>query len=113
MALPVVPLVAFLGVDWVVEHLVEVVAVSATCGVLAVAAVVALMRWADRRDARRAAMWQFRHVREVPSARPAEVPSAVRPELAASGLHLRFYGLPDAEQAAIIRQALPGTGPGQ
>lgn len=108
MAVPVVPLVAFLGIEWVAEHLAAVAAVSAACGVLAVAAVVALMRWADRRDARRAAMWQFQYVREVPSARPAEVPSAARPGLAAGGLHLHFHGLPAAEQATIIRQALPG-----
>ena len=43
-AVPVVPLAAFCGLAWVAEHLVEVVIVSGTCGVLAVAGVVALIR---------------------------------------------------------------------
>ena len=65
----VVVLAAVEGVEWIAAHLVEVIAVSATCGALAVAAMVALMKWADRRDARHTAEWQFRFIPEV--SRPA------------------------------------------
>jgi hypothetical protein len=44
-----------LAVEWVAAHAWEVLAVTTVCGALAVAAVVALMRWADRRKARHAA----------------------------------------------------------
>lgn len=52
---PVVVLAALEGFTWLAAHVVEVLAVSAACGVLAVAAVVTLMRMGDRRDARQAA----------------------------------------------------------
>ena len=45
---PVLAFAAFFGVAWVAEHLIEVAVVSAMCGVLAVAAEVALMHWGDR-----------------------------------------------------------------
>ena len=63
---------------WVAEHLVEVAAVSAACGALAVAAVVALMRWADRRDARRAALGPLMVTRAAATAlsRPEQVTRA-------------------------------------
>ena len=69
------PLAAVYGLAWVAEHLIEVIAVSAACGVLAVAAVVVLMRWADRSDARRAAQWQFWYVRKVPNVAVTNLPS--------------------------------------
>ena len=103
MALPVVPLVAFLGLEWVVEHLVEVAAVSATCGALSVAAVVVLMRWCERREVAFAARTTLWVAREVPAAAP-------RPERPAIGpmVNLNFYGVPEHERAAIIRNALTG-----
>jgi len=116
-AIPVWPLAAVYGLAWIAEHIVEVIAVSATCGVLTLAAVVALMRWADRRDARRAAGWQFRYVREVSNVAVISLPprganlTAVcdteRPALGFRDLHIHL-GVPSAEQAAVIRQALNG-----
>jgi hypothetical protein len=108
IAVPIVPLAEVYGLVWIAEHIVEVIAVSAGCGVLAVAAVVALMRWADRRDAARDAAWRQLHARQVPEiGNPVTVlPPPARRELGAPAVHLHFHGLPDAEQAVIIRQAL-------
>ena len=106
---PPLALAAVFGLAWVAEHLVEVIAVSAACGVLAVAAVVVLMRWAGRRDARRAAEWQFRYVREVPrSGTRVPISGTQRPALGFRDLHIHLDGAPSAEQAAVIRQALNG-----
>jgi hypothetical protein len=110
-AVPVVALAAVEGFAWVAAHIIEVAVTSAACGALALAAVAALMRWTDRRDARRAAARPLWSAREVPAVTPA---AAVR--VAASGApaienHYHIH-LPDVgEQAAarIIRQALPGT----
>jgi hypothetical protein len=55
VSVPPLALAATLGLAWVVEHLAEVAAVSAACGVLSVVTIVALLRWADRRDGRHAA----------------------------------------------------------
>lgn len=110
-AAPVVPLVAFLGIDWVVTHLVEVAVTSAVCGALAVATVIVLMRWGDRRDERRAAEWRLLRAREVPQIRHVVTDSVappVRPELESRALHLHFHGADADHAAAIIRQALPG-----
>ena len=114
-AVPVVPLAAVFGLAWITEHIVEVAIVSATCGVLAVAAVVALTRWADRRDDRRAAEWRLLHTREVPRALPGSATgvadietSAGWPTLGFRDLHIHLDGMPDAAQIAIIRQALNG-----
>src|ERR1700689_237836 len=70
-AAPVVAFAVFCGIDWIVTHLAEVIATSAVCGALSVAAVVALMRWAERRDARQAVRWRLLHVRDVPGIRSA------------------------------------------
>ena len=96
-----VPLVAFLGLEWVAQHLAAVAAVSAACGVLSVAAVVALMRWCERRETRAAARTTLWIAREVPAAAP-------RPErpVIAPVVNLNFYGVPEYERAAIIRNAL-------
>ena len=111
-AVPVVPLIAAFGLAWVAEHIVEVAIVSAACGALAVAAVIALMRWADRRDIRRAAAWRALSAREVPAVDRSHivtsVPSAERPALGFRDLHIHIDGVPPAEQAAVIRQALNG-----
>jgi hypothetical protein len=104
----VVPLVVFLGIEWVVEHLAEVIAVSATCGVLSVAAVVLLMRLGERRDAARRQLWAVRadalpH-RQIRHA----VSDSARPELGFRDLHIHVGGESAIDQAAIIRQALNG-----
>jgi hypothetical protein len=104
----VVVLAAFEGVEWIAAHVVEVIAVSATCGVLAVAAVIALFRWADRRDARYAVERPFVIAREIPGVSPTAVPSAERPALGFRDLHIHLDSVPSAEQAAVIRQALNG-----
>jgi hypothetical protein len=116
-AVPVVPLITFCGLAWVAEHLIDVAIVSAACGALSLAAVMALMKWADRRDARQAARWRLLHVREVaeigkpitvsaPEIRHAvtDLPAIeARPEV-----HIHLHGVPVADQAAVIRQALNG-----
>jgi hypothetical protein len=102
VALPVVPLLELYGAVWLAGHIVEVIVTCAVCGVLAVAAAVALSRWADRRDARRAAAWEPRYVRALPAApRPAIAPV----------YNLNFYGVPADERAAVIRNAIEGSEP--
>ena len=127
--MPVVPLAAFLGLAWVAEHLIEVIAVSAACGILSVASSIALFRWAERRDARQAARWRLLHVREVPliaagrSGLEAQTGNAItgsgtrvplsgaaaeQPALAPA-IVLNFYGADSGDMAArVIRTALPG-----
>lgn len=100
-SVPPVAFAALYGIAWVAEHLVEVAIVAGTCSAVAVAAVVALLRWADRRDARNAEVWAAR-------ARPP-LSSAGRPAITPAQLHLHFYDRNDAEQAAIIRKALEGN----
>jgi len=108
----ILALVAFEGAEWVATHLVEVIATGATCAILATATAIALFKWADRRDARRAALWQFQYAREAPSVRTENrdflSASAERPALGFRDLHVHLDGLPSAEQAAVIRQALNG-----
>ena len=120
---PVVPLAALLGIEWVAEHIIEVAVVCATCGALAVAAVVALMKWCGRREARRAAVRLFWTVRAGTAIAPAaiapaaagepaaadEAPPAARGAIAAApAIHFHFHVATADERAAIIRQALPG-----
>ncbi len=111
-AAPVVILAALEGFEWLAAHVVEVLVTSTTCGVLAVAAVVALMRSADRRDARRTALWAVRAEAVTPPRAAAAVTSTGHPALGFRDLHIHLDGLAPAEQAAIIRQALPGTARG-
>lgn len=110
IAVPVVPLIAVYGLVWVAEHIIEVAIVSAVCGAVAVAAMVALMRWADRMDGRRAARWklQARKVPEVVTVTATALPGPERAALGFRDLHIHFDGVPSAEQAAarIIRGAL-------
>jgi hypothetical protein len=112
-AAPVVPLAAVFGLAWIAEHLIEVAIVSAVCGALAVAAVVALMKWTDLRDARRAVTWRLLHARSetvqavTQSGTSVPLTSAERPALGFRDLHLHLDG-PAAEQAQVIRQALNG-----
>ena len=111
ITVPVVPLAAAFGLAWIAEHIVEVAIVCATSGALAVAAVVALMRWADRRDALRAAAWRQLHTRPVPevvSATTVLPPPTAATALGFRDLHIHLDGVPDATQVAIIRQALNG-----
>jgi hypothetical protein len=73
--------VAFCGAAWVAGHIIEVAIVSAVCGALAVAAVVGLMRWQDRRQAAIGPLMVTRAdviAAGVPGAEPARIrrPSA-------------------------------------
>jgi hypothetical protein len=102
MAVPVVPAFEFYGIVWVVEHLVEVVATSAVCGALAVAVVVFLMKRQERREVMRAATQSLWNVRA--EALPHPERRAVGPAV----VHFNFYGVPEREQAAVIRRAIDG-----
>jgi len=120
-AAPALAFGAAYGLAWVAEHIIEVAIVSGACGVLSVAAVVALMRWCARRDARRAAFWAARVVTPNPQAladsgtsavtqsgtcMPIPGTSAEQLALGFRELHIHLDGIPAAEQAAVIRQAL-------
>jgi hypothetical protein len=126
----VVPLVAVFGLTWVAEHLVEVAVTCGACGVLAVAAAVAIMRWQDRRQAARGPLMTYRaeptQIRRPPTDFvPRSIPpvqlapheahwtaqmdqAADHPAIAPAPIHLHFHGLPDDEQAAVIRRAING-----
>jgi hypothetical protein len=99
---PVIALIALEGAAWVAAHVIEVAVVSAACGALSVAAVVALMRWQDRRQAAFAARGTLFVTRmdaaPLPRARHrAELPPVVNIYVADTGT------------AARVRQALPVT----
>jgi hypothetical protein len=103
-----------IAVGWVASHAVAVLAVTAACGALAVAAVVALMRWGDRRERRHAAEHPFLVTRPVPAALTATVIPQVSRATAAPALeqHVHYHvhvGEGDREGARIIASALPGT----
>lgn len=108
---PVLAFGAVYGFVWVTEHIVEVVITSAVCSVLAVAAVLLLMRWANRRDERRGAAWRALKAAEAPEVVTVTATPVGHAERAALGfrdLHIHIDGVPSAEQAAVIRQALNG-----
>lgn len=113
MSVPVLPLVAFCGLAWVAEHLIEVAIVSGVCGVLTIAAVVAVMRWQDRRQARHAAqssLWTARKVPGVPAPAVQQAGPVTPPAIVNHyGPELHIYGQDGEEAAArIIRQAIIG-----
>jgi hypothetical protein len=106
---------ALLVVEWVASHAVEVLAVTAACGALAVAAVVALMRWGDRRERRHAIEHPFLTVRPAPATLTATVIPRVSQGTAAPAIeqHIHFHFDPaDREAARVIRTALPGLAEG-
>jgi hypothetical protein len=105
-AVPVMILAGALGVDWILTHLAEVAAVAVACGALAVAASVALLRWADRRDSRRAQLWAVREVAGIGTAVP--ISASERPAIVYRDLHIHLDGIPASEQADVIRRALGG-----
>ena len=108
-AVPVVPLAAFCGLAWVAEHLIEVAIVSAACGILFVAAVVALMRWTGRREA---AFARALAVRSQPATLTATVTPQVtyaKPPAVEQHVHYHVHVAAAPEAARVIRTALPGT----
>jgi hypothetical protein len=85
-------------------------AVVAACAVLAVAAVVRLMRAAERRGAMATAQWSVQRqlraeavAREVPAGLPPAGAPAIGPVY-----HFNFYGPAGDTHAAIIRKAITG-----
>jgi hypothetical protein len=123
VSVPPVVFAAAFGFAWVAENVVMVAAVSAVSGALAVAAVVALMRWADRRNARHAVEHPLAIVREVPqistvradsvaqirTARADLGTSAERPAITPAVINLHFHGADGEDTAArIIRTAISG-----
>ncbi|MGH3222565.1 MAG: hypothetical protein ACRDPY_28365, partial [Streptosporangiaceae bacterium] len=119
-----VPIAATLGVVWIAEHLVEVAIVCGVSGTLAVAASVALLRWANHRDDRQRAAWRARYLaraapRAVTTVR-AEVVDAAEIGTACSDFTVRalpgrppmivnIFGALDDGQAEVIRRALDGS----
>jgi hypothetical protein len=79
---------------------------------LAVAASMWLESWADRRGARFAARHGILSRADVILPEPVRAvvvdPVPERPALGFRDLHIHLDGMPDAAQAAIIRQALNG-----
>jgi hypothetical protein len=117
---PVVPMVAFFGLAWVGEHLLEVAIVSCACGVLAVAAAALLIRWGEHCEARHAAQGSLWTAREaIVPARPTPYLQALQapapPAIVNNyGPQIHIYGRDGGEAAAqIIRQAIPGEGRGR
>lgn len=100
--------------EWVIAHAWYVLAVTATCFALAVWAVVALMRWGDRREARHALEHPFLTAREPAGLTAPPVWAQAIPDPAAPAIENHFHihvGDVDGDQAAsaLIRAALPGT----
>lgn len=109
--MPPVAFAALYGAVWVAEHIIEISIVSAACGALAVAAVVALMRWGDRRDARQAAGVELWHAREAPALAATVIPQVRRVEerpAIVNHYHINFDPA-DREAARIIRRAVTNT----
>lgn len=101
-------LTGMLAVEWVAAHAVEVLAVTALCGAAAVAAVVALMRWGDRRERRHMAERPFLVSRGEPATLTATVmPQVTQPERSAipQAVIFNFYGA--GPMAARAFQAIP------
>jgi len=101
--------VAAEALEWAVAHEWEILAGTGVVAVLAVAAVAGLVRWISRREARHVAARPFLTAREVPQIRRAAADLAASAERAAivyRDLHIHLDGVPAAEQAQIIRQAL-------
>ncbi len=94
--------VAILAVEWIASHAWELLAVTAACGTLAVAAVVWLIRRQERREAVAAVERPYLIERDVP---PAVDPAGHR-AIGPSVINLNFYGVPATQRAEIIRSAI-------
>lgn len=111
-AVPVVPLAVVFSLAWIAEHLVEVIVMCGVSGTLAVLVVVALMRWGERQDARRAQIWAARKAAASrPSITATVIPQASRGTALAieNHVHYHYHGeRASPEPARVIRTALPG-----
>ena len=111
-AVPVGPIVAYLGLAWVAEHLAEVIAVSAACGILSVVAVVALSRITARREAEFGTQLAARRERETLTATVLPQVSQGAVPVIENHVHYHYHGADSEERAArVIRQALAGAAP--
>ena len=96
------------GAEWVLARIFWILGTGLLCAVLAALAVARLMRWAQRRDARPAALWT---VREAP--RPVQLrvepvlepPRAERPAAIEYHVHHHYADGPEPARVATI----PGT----
>ena len=112
--LPLVPLAAIYGLAWIAEHIVQVIATSATCAALSVAAVVALAGWTERREARYAASRSLLYARSeaVPAVTATATLQVSQGTVPAIENHIHYHFDPaDREAARIIRQAFAGAVP--
>jgi hypothetical protein len=100
VGVPLVALMTLEGAAWVAAHVIEVAVVSAACGVLAVAVVVRLMRWQDRRQAAFAARGPLLVTRADAAPLP---PPAGRERLQV----VNIYVADPVVAARVARQALP------
>jgi hypothetical protein len=105
-------IVAAKTVQWVAERIVWISATMAVCFILAVAAGMWLERLADRRGARFAAAHGILSRADVILPYPVRVTTvpatAPRPAIGAPQITVNIFGVPSPEQAAVMRQALPG-----
>ena len=106
--------VAYEASAWVAARIWWIGATLAVCFAPAIAASIWLERRADRRGAEwgaerhgastRAPTWCCR----TPQRAAAVSAGPERPAVAAPGITVNIFGVPSPEQAAVIRQALPG-----
>ena len=96
-------------VQWVAERIVWISATMAVCFILAVAVGMWLERLAYRRGARFAAAHGILSRADVILPYPVQVPAtAPGPAIGAPQITVNIFGMPSPEQAAVIRQTLPG-----
>jgi hypothetical protein len=98
--------------QWVAERIVWISATMAVCFILAVAVGMWLERLADRRGARFAAAHGILSRADVILPYPVRVTAVpattLRPAIGATQITVNIFGVPSPEQAAVIRQTLPG-----
>jgi hypothetical protein len=99
-AVVVALVVAYESVQWVAERIWWIGGTVAVCLVLSVAASM----WLEGRTQRREVAWG--RERGIYSRADGVLPYPVRPAVAFRDLHIHLDGVPSAEQAAIVRQAI-------
>ena len=109
-AVPAAAFAVFCGLTWIAEHLAEVIAVSAACYVLSVAAVVALSRVTARREAAFGARLAAAHQRGTLTATviPQVTQEATARPAIEQHFHVHHHYADSREPARVIRTALPG-----
>lgn len=96
------------AVEWVASHAWEILAVTAACGALAVSAVVALMRWTDRRAAAFGAALAARRERTALTVTAAPQVTAPSVQVVEHRHYIYPVTAPDPA-SAIVRAAITGT----